>query len=178
MFDLIEINWVTVLLSQTAALTTIVTAWVAYHLYEKSKDDILQNAARILVLEIRESEKVIEYFKEVSRQNVECDDLIKVLPYKGWQKYSHLFIKKMNNDEYDQLNQYFKQCEVLENYIEKNHNFFWITTDERARQKEAIGAKLAYDEPTLKGDDFKTRVEDICLRYFDNTSSYKPVGIK
>lgn len=178
MFDLIQFNWLTVLLSQTAAIATVGTVWIALYLYRKAKSDILQDAARVLILEVRESEKIVKNFLEEKLNGREYrDSLIKVLPYKGWQKYSHLFVKKMSNDEYDQLNQYFKHCEILEKFIKKNHNFFWITTEERARQKEAIGARLAYDKPGLEGDAFREEVEEICRRYF-STMRYTPQGIK
>ena len=87
-------------------------------------------------------------------------------------------MKKLNNDEYDQLNDYFKKCEVLEKYIEKNHNFFWITTEERAKQNEIMGARLACKKPHLSPDEFTTELDKLLSLYFQNTSAYTPAGIK
>lgn len=172
-------NILQILLNQTAAFATIATAIVAYFIYKKSKSDQLENAVRIIILEIKESERIIKNLNEIKGSgNIYPDDLLKVTPLKGWVKYSHLFIQKLNNDEYDQLNDYFKKCEVLEKYIEKNHNFFWITTEERAKQKEMLGAKLAQEKPTLTPEEFKTEIETLAELYFSNTSAYTPAGIK
>lgn len=172
-------NILQTLLNQTASLATVATAIVAYFIYKKSKSDELENAVRIIILEIKESERIIKNLNEIKNSgNIYPDDLLKVTPLKGWAKYSHLFIQKLNNDEYDQLNDYFKKCEVLEKYIEKNHNFFWITTEERAKQKEMLGAKLAQENPRLTSEQFKIEIETLADLYFSNTSAYTPAGIK
>ena len=172
-------NLIAILLNQTATLATIITAIVAYIIYRKSRQDEIEGAARIIILEIKESERIIKSLVEIKNSgNLYSNDLAKVTPLKGWVKYSHLFMKKLNNDEYDQLNDYFKKCEVLEKYIEKNHNFFWITTEERAKQNEITGARLAYERPDLKGEEFQLEINNILERYFSNTSSYVPAGIK
>jgi hypothetical protein len=171
---------VNILLNQTASLATVVTAIVAYFIYKKSKDDELENAVRIIILEIKESERIIKRLNEEKnsgKQNY-SNDLVKVTPLKGWGKYSHLFIKKLNNDEYDQLNEYFKQCEVLEKYIEKNHNFFWVSTEERARQNEAIGAQLILSKPDISPQQFSAEFEHLTSTYFGNATTYTPAGIK
>ena len=167
-------------MNQTAALATIITAIVAFFLYKRSKSDELESAVRIIVLEIKESERIIKNFDEIKNSGAVTypNDLMKVTPLKGWVKYSHLFMKKLNNDEYDQLNDYFKKCEVLERYIEKNHNFFWITTEERAKQNEIIGAKLALENPDLESTEFTEKIDKLLNLYFSNTSGYTPAGIK
>lgn len=167
------------LLGQTASIATVITALVALYLYGRSKRDEVQQAARTIILEIRESERIVaELLKLKNTGKSYPDDFIRVIPFRGWEKYSHLFIKKLNNDEYNHINSWYKKCEVLEKYLEKNHNFFWVTTEERARQKEILGAKLAWDKPELAGDDFRTELESLCTRYFNDTAAYSPVGIK
>lgn len=166
------------LLDQLATFATLATAVVAYLIYRKSKQDELQSGVRIIILEIKESERIIRNWLETKNAGQSyADDLLKVTPLKGWTRYSHLFVHQLNNDEYDLLNDYFKKCEVLEKYIEKNHNFFWITTEERARQKEMLGAKLAQSKPDLTPEVFSQEVEQLADLYF-NTMRYTPAGIK
>ncbi|NCN52544.1 hypothetical protein GW943_01920 [Candidatus Parcubacteria bacterium] len=168
-----------ILTTQAATFATILTAVVAYIIYRASKADELQNGVRIIILEIKESERVIRSLLEIKNAGGNYStDLIRLTPYKGWARYSHLFIKKLTNDEYDQLNEYFKKCESLERYIEKNHNFFWITTEERARQNEQLAAQYAFKNPTIEDDDYKEQIEQSLSLYFENTSSYSPAGIK
>lgn len=168
-----------ILLGQTAAFATIVTALVALGIYLKTKQDELENAVRIIILEIKESERIIKNLWELKNSGAMYPtDLVKVTPLKGWIKYSHLFMKKLTNDEYDQLNDYFKKCEVMERYIEKNHNFFWVTTEERAKQNEIMGAKLAFENPDLTPIDFRKKLEDLLALYMESTTGYSPFGIK
>jgi len=172
-------NLGSIFLNQAATFATILTAVVAFLIYRQTKKDELEGAVRIIILEIKESERAIKNLIEIKNSGSGySNDLIKITPLKGWVRYSHLFMKKLNNDEYDQLNDYFKKCEVLEKYIEKNHNFFWITTEERARQNEIMGANLAFKEPELEDSAFKVKVDALLSLYFKNTSSYIPAGIK
>jgi hypothetical protein len=175
---------VVVLLGQTSAIATIITAWVAFKIYRQAKNDEIEYAARIIILEIRESEKTVKRLTEFKNANPDPhsvgypNDLVKIIPLKGWEKYSHLFIKRMNNDEYDQISDYYNKCEILEKYLEKNYNFYWITTEERAKQKEALGAKLAYDKPDISPEDFRREIEKIGDHYSSNTLGYLPAGIR
>lgn len=172
------------MLGQIATLATIATAFVAYYLYQKSKADDIESAARILILEIRESEKAIK--KLLDFKNVNPDpksasypnDLIKIIPSKAWTRYSHLFIKKVNNDEYDQLNDYYSKCEVLEKYLEKNHNFFWVSTEERAKQNEILAANLAFNNSSLTKHEFDAEHEKITNLCFNGIAPFTPAGIR
>lgn len=166
-------------LGQTSALATIGTAIVAYSLYRKAKNDELENATRIMILEIRESEKIIKNLLAIKNSDgFYPTNLVKLVPHKAWIKYSHLFIKKLNNDEYDQVDDYFKKCDTLERYIEKSHNFFWITTEERTRQSEIVGASLASENPTLTNEQFEKEYNQRIDLYRKNTPPYSPAGIK
>jgi hypothetical protein len=160
-------------------LATVLTAVVAYWLYRKAQRDEIENAAKIIVLEIKSSEKVIKDLLETKNMNLPySSDLVKLTPYKGWIRYSHLFVRQLNGDEFEQLNSYFKNCETLEKYIEKNHNFFWITTEERARQHEIMGATLARENPTWDALIFADNIERMLETYRANTSAFTPQGIK
>lgn len=177
-FQSLILSIIQALPSQLGTLATVVTAFSAYYVYKSTKQGELEDAVRIIILEIKESERIIKNLIEIKNSgNSYPDDLVKVTPLKGWVRYSHLFIKKLNNDEYDQINDYFKKCEILERYIEKNHNFFWITTEERARQHEIMGAKYAFN-PEIPDAEFKDNLETLLEKYRSNTSSYVPAGIK
>lgn len=168
-------------------VSTILAGSIVWILYVKAKKDEIRTAAKTIILEIKEAEKIIKIFIDI--KNAEGSyptDFYKVTPYKAWEKYSHLFIKKLNNDEYQQINEFYKKCEILEKYIEKNYNFFWVTTEERARQKERIGAenalKLISADPhvieSIKEGEYRNQVEKISLLYMSNTGVYLPAGIK
>jgi hypothetical protein len=163
------------------ALVTSVVGSVAIYIYVKQRSDEITNAARIVFLELKESEKelkkLIDHKVRTDGSDFPQENIIRLLQNRAWSKYSHLFIKNFNNDEYQQLDEYFRKCDIIEKYFEKQHNFFWIATEERARQKESIGAKLAYDNHTMAASEFKTKVETIGNLYISNTANYAPKGI-
>lgn len=163
------------------ALTTFGVGSLAIYIYIRQKSDEKGNSARILFLELRESEKelkkLIDYKITTSGEDYPQQNIVKLLQNRSWSKYAHLFIENFNNDEYQQLDEYFKKCDILEKYFEKQHHFFWISTEERARQKEGIGAKLAFDNPTMPPAVFSTTVNDISNLYIQNTRTYAPAGI-
>lgn len=170
-----------------SSIATLFAGGVAWWLYYKAKEDEIRTAAKTIILEIKEAEKIVKIFLDIKNaEGAYPTDFYRVTPHKAWEKYSHLFIKKLNNDEYQQVNEFYKKCETLEKYIDKNYNFFWITTEERARQKEKIGADYAvklFSEDSavvtkvVEGEHRDT-VEKISLLYMSNTGTYIPVGIK
>ncbi len=163
------------------ATITFVVGSLAFYIYTEQKADEKNNAAKILFLEIKESEKelkkLIDYKISNPQASYPYENIVKLIQNKAWIKYSHLFIKDLNNDEYQQLDEYFRKCDILEKYFEKQHNFFWIATEERARQKEEMGSKMAYDNQAMLPDEFKIKIENTARLYIDNTLIYNPKGI-
>jgi len=169
------------------SIATLLAGSVAWYLYGKAKRDEIKTAAKTIVLEIKEAEKVIKFFLTIKNEGGNYPtDFYKVTPFKAWEKYSHLFIRKLNNDEYQQVNEFYRKCDIFEKYIEKNYNFFWITTEERARQKERIGMETAKglisENKTVldnvKEGEYRDLVDKVSLLYMSNTGAYLPVGIK
>jgi hypothetical protein len=60
-------------------------------------------------------------------------DLPPVFPTKSWKKYSHLFISDFDQDELKRLNSFYDYAELVEEFAKKDNDFFWVTTEERAR---------------------------------------------
>jgi cbb3-type cytochrome oxidase subunit 3 len=180
-------KFIDLLRTYNSSIATLLAGAIVWYLYGKAKRDEIRTAAKTIILEIKEAEKVIRIFLGIKNSEGSYPtDFYKITPYKAWEKYSHLFIKKLNNDEYQQVNEFYKKCEILEKYIEKNYNFFWITTEERARQKERIGVENAYKliatnenvVDNIKEGEYREQVEKISLLYMSNTPAYLPVGIK
>lgn len=136
-------QFIEIIKTYNSSIATLLAGGVAWYLYGKAKRDELKTAAKTIILEIKEAEKTIKVFLDIKNRGESYPtDFYKITPYKAWEKYSHLFIKKLNNDEYQQVNEFYKKCEILEKYIDKNYNFFWVTTEERARQNERYRCRL------------------------------------
>ena len=114
------------------ASITFIVGSLAFYIYTKQKADEKNSAARILFLEIKESEKelrkLIEYKIHTGGADYPPENIVKLIQNKAWVKYSHLFIENFNTDEYQQLDEYFKKCDIFEKYFEKQHSFFWVST--------------------------------------------------
>lgn len=171
-----------------SAIATFAAGYVVYLVYAKAREDEMSKAAKILVMEIRDSERIIqEYRNYKDNKMMYPDTLVNIMPNKAWIKYSHLFVEFLSADEYDYISAYYRYCYKLEEATGKYHNFFWITTEERAKQQEAIGARLtseAFEKPenaNIALGDFtetlKRKIDAVTGIYHSNTTGYKPDGI-
>ena len=131
-------------------LATIITGLLAYLVYTKQKRDTKIQAARVLITEIRIVEDRVDQIKAKLNDSISYD-LPPIFPSKSWKRYAHLFISDFDQDELKLLNSFYDYAELAEEFIKKDNEFFWVTTEERARvtvQKmadfscEAINTKL------------------------------------
>lgn len=56
-----------------------------------------------------------------------------MFPTKNWKNYSHLFISNFDQDELRLINTFYDYGEFIEEFARRNNDYFWITTEERAR---------------------------------------------
>jgi acetyl-CoA acetyltransferase len=87
--------------------------------------------------------------------NTVPSDFPPIFPTKSWKKYSHLFISDFDQDELKLLNAFYDYGELAEEYAKKDNDFFWVTTEERAKvsvQKVAEFAAEAIKNDTPNPD--------------------------
>lgn len=113
-------------------LATIITGAVAIIIYFRQKKDAKVQAARVLLTEIRIAEDRIDQIRDKIMNNSTMD-LPTVFPTENWKKYSHLFISDFDQDELRSLNVFYDYGELIEDFAKRNNNYFWITTEERAK---------------------------------------------
>jgi len=113
-------------------LATIITgAGVIVAYYLQKKNEKIQ-AARVLLTEIRIAEERLGQIRDKIIANSTLD-LPPVFPTKSWKLYSHLFISDFDQDELSLINSFYDVGEFIEDFAMRNNNYFWITTEERAR---------------------------------------------
>ncbi len=128
-------------------LATILTGVAAYAVYLIQKNNAKVQAARVLLTEIRTAEeRIAEIRDKVGQATV---DLPPVFPTRSWTTYSHLFISDFDQDELRILNEFYDYGGLIEEYAMKNNQFFWITTDERARVTVQKIAQYASEAASL-----------------------------
>lgn len=166
-----------------SGLATIVTGAFAIYIYFQQKKDAKIQAARVLLTEIRIAEDRIEQIKDKVMDNNPMD-LPSVFPTKNWKKYSHLFISDFDQDELKLLNNFYDYGELIEDFAKRNNNYFWITTEERAKVTVQEIAKLIdksldltnLDNDIVRKRDFFSRGMDIYNQIYSPSKTM--VGIK
>jgi hypothetical protein len=122
-----------------SGLATIITGGVAMWIYFKQKKDSKVQAARVLLMEIRTAEERINQIKEKVQSGF-TNDFPSVFPTKNWKTYSHLFISDFDQDEIKAISSFYDYGDLIEEFAKRNNDFFWLTTEERAR---VVQQKLA-----------------------------------
>ena len=148
-----------------AGLATILTGAVVIHIYLRQKREEKVQAARIIIQEIREAEDKVDIVTEKMHSGA-TNNLPPVLPVNNWRKYSHLFAKDFDQDELKLINGFYSNCEIIHDMVGKQNNFFWITTEERARVVQNKLADLLFSEAQ--------NVDTLLDKYSRHPYSYAP----
>jgi len=156
-----------------SAGATLVTGGFAIAIYLCQKKDNKIQAARVLLTEVRIAEEKIDQTRDILETN-QIADLPTIFPSKNWKNYSHLFISDLDQDELKLINTFYDYGEIIEDIAIRNNNFFWITTEERAKITVNEVAKLANevvnnakneDEVTLNMSTFENILDRHNLPY-------------
>ena len=129
-------------------LTTIIAWLVAYHVYESQKSDEKMKAAVIIMTEIRNAENSLGIIQNKLHTGA-TDDFPSILWTNNWKTFGHLFAKDFDQDELQIINKFYNDCLMMEELAMRNNNFFWITTEERARITQKLLGNIAeehYDD--------------------------------
>ncbi len=84
-------------LNNNIGVATFLVGFFAIFIYLKQKWDYKRDAASIILMEIRNAEKVIDLMKK--HGVAISESMEKLLPSNNWIKYNYLFIKNFDRDE-------------------------------------------------------------------------------
>ena len=139
-----------------AGIFTLATGWFAIRVFKLQKRDEKVNAAISILFEIRDAEDKAKIVSEKLHTD-NTSDLPSILPTNSWRKYSHLFAKDFE-DELKLINSFYNSCGIIEDLVNRQNNYFWIATEERARvvQNKLADIHLEYQrELQTTGSDFE-----------------------
>lgn len=162
------------------ASVTFLVGGLAFFIYTKQKSDEKNNAATTVLLEIRNAESKIDIIiDKLDKKNT--SDLPRVLPVNSWTRYSHLFVKDFDLDDIQLLNAFYSSCEIIEDLSNRQNNFVWITTEERAKAVQNMLATIHDDfqKDTVLNDvdaqvRFDSRKHALGEFYSNESLSYAP----
>jgi hypothetical protein len=166
-----------------AGLTTLATGLIAIWVFKSQKNDEKINAAVSILFEVRSAESMADIISEKLNSG-STNDLPNVLPINSWKKHSHLFAKDFDEDEFKAMNTFYNSCELIEDLVNRQNNFFWIATEERGKvaqkllgeihlefQRDAIGDA---EKQSAALDKFKKLKETLTKFYTDEGYFYTP----
>lgn len=119
------------------ALTTVVTALVAWFVYKWQKDDKKVNAAKKILFELRKAEKAIDLLKR-NECNLDIIEKVRIMDGNIWDRESYLLISEFDTDEFDSLSQFFDDCKQVHLLLAKYENFFWVSTESKAGHLQVV----------------------------------------
>jgi len=166
-----------VFIDNFSSVITLLVGLSAYKIYALQKRDSKLNAARIILSEIRGAElrtdKVIEILHGGGQ------DFPSVLPVNSWKIHSYLFASDFDQDELSELNHFYSTCDAIDQYVRRDNEYFWITTQIRTEIAQQMLSKFveeAYDKKLTEVDDLKVQglIEKVLMKYVNHGYSYAP----
>jgi hypothetical protein len=110
-----------------SGFATLLAGAVAWTVYTQQKKDKKINSARIILSEIRLAEKRIDEIKDLLERNQK--NFPSVLPVNSWEKHSALFASDFDQDQIEELNEFYNNCSIIENAVKKDDRYLWLTAD-------------------------------------------------
>lgn len=122
-------------------IATLATGLIAIFVYLSQKKSEKINAAVSIIFEIRNAESKVNIISEKINSS-SMNDLPPVLPVNNWKKYSHLFAKDFDEDEFRMINTFYNSCEQIEDLVTRQNNFLWIATEEKGKVMQNLLGKI------------------------------------
>ncbi len=88
-----------------------------------------RNAARILLMEIRNAERTLKVIKESGT----VAETTFVMPVSSWKKLQHYFVKDFDSDELDDLNHFYNLCSLIQKEVNRMKDQLPISNEEKIK---------------------------------------------
>ncbi len=95
-----------------SSIILLFTGLFVFIIYRMQKYGEKRDAAIIVINEIRNAEQAIVNIKNTKR----IGELSIILPNNSWKNKKHLFVKDLDLDEYNLVNEFYNKCDMAEGY--------------------------------------------------------------
>lgn len=131
---------------------TILVGFAGYAVYQIGKRDKKRDAAKVILLEVQGAERKLKNLKKRLDEATLPHDT-KILPSNGWLESRHIFINNLDADEWDEINEFYDVCGLIDQLIEHQNSFFWNDVEEMRANKQRVAADYTKNEidDTIKG---------------------------
>jgi hypothetical protein len=104
------------------AAVTLIVGLVALAVYALTKRSERQNAAMIILMDIRHAEQVV---LSILEKGLVDRTMRPILSENNWGKYKHLFAKRFSSDDFAAFNRFFDACVEIEDARRKMVDLFY-----------------------------------------------------
>lgn len=126
--------------------------------YKLSKKDEVKNAALLIVTEVQGAERKIKNIKKRLSDNVLESDL-SIINSNSWQQYRHFFVKSLERDEWDEIEEFYDKALLLDDTIKYNAQMFRNDVEQIRINKQRAVADFAIE--TVNAIDSDTNREEV-----------------
>lgn len=110
-------------------LFVLLAGAAALYVYYLNKRAEKRNAARVVLMEIRNAEQLINRLRAERVIHITGS----ILPTNSWGKYNHLFADVLDQDELDMISDFYSKAEGLEEQRKRVINAIPVSVDEKAK---------------------------------------------
>ncbi len=152
-------------------LTAIIVGGLTFLIYFKRRSDDKREIASIVLNEIRNVEKVVDYLMSspISKSEIKNTS---ILPTNNWEKYGHLFIHDFDPDEWDLINNFFSKSKLAEKALEELRKNVYNQILHKGNCIQDILGKIAEEAET--DDNYKNKKESFLKRFGSDTHLFNP----
>ena len=102
------------------AIIALIVGGFAIGLYIVQKKDYKRDVANIILMEIRRAERVSDQIK-LSGIRI-SENMENLLPTNNWVGNNYLFIRDLDRDELDLVNNFYNQCSIIDSSLSQMSN--------------------------------------------------------
>lgn len=165
--DILNSNGFQTLITFTVGLT-------AFGIYFQQKRDYKQNAAKAIVLEIQNAEKVIARVRDSVRNGrLEVDQTVMLSA--SWNQHKHLFSKDFDKDEWDEITEFYNKSRLLDEAIKYNSLAFANDVDQIRANKQRVLADYAKELLDKSTNNQGQKTEDLLLQFNQKLSAFDQI---
>lgn len=152
-----------------AGIVTAAVGYIALLVYALGRANELENAAKMIVLDIRNAESAVD---DVKKHDTPQSWFKVIWPDNTWVKYKHLFVRELSSDEFRLVDQFFHNWAGLAQ----------VRVDAWDYKVQALVAKAAAGSNKLveldrDGVDFTQQHAEITHRLDDDNWLFQPSDI-
>lgn len=123
------------------AIITLAVGFTAWILYRKQNKDRKRDIANSILSEIQQAEKSVDRVRDYIRDTGNVEINIQIVRQNSWTSHKHLFSNDLDEDEWNEINNFYDNAELLNETLRRSNMIFEKNSDQiRSNMQEAVAA--------------------------------------